>query len=156
MGLNLYDDLEANTPIYHAPGTLKVREAFSIRDTLKGCNVLITGGNSFVGSLAAAQLLAGCPDVGKVWLLVQSHERKSIVPKLATLIEHSIRNKGYGATQPPFLEFLVPAFLGPHACEFCMQLVQHSAVLHAASSALSCPAGRKEDLHGGAVIDTLL
>lgn len=105
MRLTPYDELEANTPIYHAPGTLKVRETFSIRDSLKGCNVLITGANSFVGSLAAAQLLAGCPEVGKVWLLLQSHERKSIMPKLAGLVEHSIRNRGYGATlTPPFLK----------------------------------------------------
>lgn len=35
-------------------GTLKVREALSIRDSFRGCNVLITGADSFVGSLAGA------------------------------------------------------------------------------------------------------
>lgn len=92
-------DLEANTPIYRrlSPGILKVKELFSIREAFKGTNVLITGANTFVGSLAAAQLLAGCPEVGRVWLLVQSSERKTVVPQLASLIEQSIRNRRYEA-----------------------------------------------------------
>jgi hypothetical protein len=93
-------DLEANTPIYRglSPGILKVREVFSVREAFKGVNVLITGASTFVGSLAAAQLLAGCPTIGRVWLLVQSSERKTIVPQLANLIEQSIRNRRWEDT----------------------------------------------------------
>eukprot|EP00884_Botryococcus_braunii_P000048 jgi/Botrbrau1/10043/Bobra.0355s0002.1 len=96
-------DLEANTPIYRglSPGILKVREVFSVREAFNGVNVLITGASTFVGSLAAAQLLAGCPTIGRVWLLVQSSERKTIVPQLANLIEQSIRNRRSTGVCPP-------------------------------------------------------
>jgi hypothetical protein len=93
----LTDCLEANTPIYRLmrPGLLKVSSELSIRQGLRDQNVLVTGATGFIGSLAAAQLLAGCPEVGTVWLLVPATQKATVQAQLAHLIEESVQSRGY-------------------------------------------------------------
>jgi phosphoserine phosphatase len=62
---------------------------FSVRDSLRGKNILLIGATGFIGKVWLAHLLTDLPEIGRIYLLIRSHRTASALDRLQRLVEES-------------------------------------------------------------------
>lgn len=61
----------------------------SVRDAMRGKNVLLIGGTGFIGKVWLANLLTDLPEIGRVYLLVRHNRSTSSLQRFQRVIEES-------------------------------------------------------------------
>jgi alcohol-forming fatty acyl-CoA reductase len=62
---------------------------FSVRDTLRGKNILLIGATGFIGKVWLASLLTDLPEIGRIHLLIRSHRTATALDRFQRLVEES-------------------------------------------------------------------
>src|SRR5580692_3825917 len=65
------------------------RSSLSVRETLRGKNVLLIGATGFIGKVWLANLLTDLPDIGRIYLLVRHNRANTSLQRLQRVIEES-------------------------------------------------------------------
>ncbi len=61
----------------------------SVRDSLRGKNVLLIGVTGFIGKVWLVQALTNLPEIGKIWLLVRRRRSLSALERFERLVDES-------------------------------------------------------------------
>ncbi len=61
----------------------------SVRETLRGKNILLIGATGFIGKVWLASLLTDLPEIGRIHLLIRSHRTATALDRFQRLIEES-------------------------------------------------------------------
>jgi Male sterility protein/haloacid dehalogenase-like hydrolase len=64
-------------------------ERLSVRDSLRGKNVLLIGATGFIGKVWLANLLTDLPEIGKVYLLIRRNRSTTALARFQRIIEES-------------------------------------------------------------------
>jgi hypothetical protein len=64
-------------------------DAFSVRDALRGKNILLIGATGFIGKVWLASLLSDLPEIGKVYLLVRRNKASTALQRFQRVLEES-------------------------------------------------------------------
>ncbi|MBZ5693740.1 MAG: SDR family oxidoreductase [Acidobacteriia bacterium] len=62
---------------------------FSVRDALRGKQILVIGGTGFIGKVWLANLLAELPDIGRVYLLIRGHRSATALERFERVVSES-------------------------------------------------------------------
>ncbi|MFZ3330022.1 MAG: SDR family oxidoreductase [Candidatus Acidiferrales bacterium] len=65
------------------------RAPLSVRETLRGKNILLIGATGFIGKVWLANLLTDLPDIGRIFLLVRHNRAATSLQRLQRVIEES-------------------------------------------------------------------
>ncbi|MGC2726281.1 MAG: SDR family oxidoreductase, partial [Candidatus Acidiferrales bacterium] len=65
------------------------RASLSVRETLRGKNILLIGATGFIGKVWLANLLTDLPDIGRIFLLVRHNRAATSLQRLQRVIEES-------------------------------------------------------------------
>jgi alcohol-forming fatty acyl-CoA reductase len=64
-------------------------DAFSVRNALRGKNILLIGATGFIGKVWLASLLTDFPDLGKIYLLVRRNKTSTALDRFQRVVEES-------------------------------------------------------------------
>jgi hypothetical protein len=70
-------------------GTSSNEVPFSVRDALRGKNILLIGATGFIGKVWLTSLLTDLPEIGKVYLLVRRNKSSTALERFQRVIEES-------------------------------------------------------------------
>jgi long-chain acyl-CoA synthetase len=62
---------------------------FSVRDSLRGKNILIIGSTGFIGKVWLANLLTDLPEIGRIYLLVRRNKTNTALDRFRRVMEES-------------------------------------------------------------------
>jgi long-chain acyl-CoA synthetase len=65
------------------------RSSLSVRETLRGKNILLIGATGFIGKVWLANLLTDLPDIGRIYLLVRHNRAATSLQRFQRVIEES-------------------------------------------------------------------
>jgi hypothetical protein len=65
------------------------KQALSVRETLRGKQILLIGGTGFIGKVWLASLLTDVPDVGRIYLVIRGNRAASSFDRFKRFIEQS-------------------------------------------------------------------
>jgi len=75
-------------PVVHFHPRTRI-EPLSVRDSLRGKNVLLIGGTGFIGKVWLANLLADSPEIGKVFLLIRRSRSTTALERFERIVNGS-------------------------------------------------------------------
>ena len=67
----------------------KSQSTFSVRDALRGKNVLLIGATGFIGKVWLAHILQDLPEIGRIYLLIRRNRAHSSVERFQRIVEES-------------------------------------------------------------------
>ncbi len=67
----------------------RARSPLSVRETLRGRHILVTGFTGFLGKVLVAMLLERAPDIGRITLLARGKKKESAATRVRQLFERS-------------------------------------------------------------------
>jgi hypothetical protein len=70
-------------------GTSSNGVPFSVRDALRGTNILLIGATGFIGKVWLTSLLTDLPEIGKMYLLVRRNKSSTALERFQRVIEES-------------------------------------------------------------------
>ena len=79
---------KVHLPVVHFDST-NGRGSFSVRETLRGKNILLIGATGFIGKVWLSNLLTDLPEIGRIYLLVRHNRTVSSVQRFQRAIEES-------------------------------------------------------------------
>ncbi len=62
---------------------------FSVRDSLRGKNILLIGATGFIGKVWLANLLTDLPEIGRIYLLVRRNRANTALARFRRVVEES-------------------------------------------------------------------
>ena len=62
---------------------------FSVRDSLRGQNILLIGATGFIGKVWLANLLTDLPEIGRIYLLVRRNKANTALARFRRVVEES-------------------------------------------------------------------
>ena len=62
---------------------------FSVRDSLRGKNILLIGATGFIGKVWLANLLTDLPEIGRIYLLVRRNKANTALARFRRVVEES-------------------------------------------------------------------
>jgi thioester reductase-like protein len=90
--------------VFHKQG---LPAQLSVREALRGKNILLIGVTGFIGKVWLEHLLCGVPEVGKVYLLIRRQRSATAARRFEKMVEESpvfdALEERYGADLPAFL-----------------------------------------------------
>jgi thioester reductase-like protein/phosphoserine phosphatase len=93
-------------PVVHFHPRTRVG-SLSVRDSLRGKNILLIGGTGFIGKVWLANLLADLPEIGKVFLLIRRSRSTTALERFERIVNESPvfepLSSRYGDGLPKFL-----------------------------------------------------
>lgn len=94
-------------PVVHFDARNWLGSPLSVRESLRGKQILLVGATGFIGKVWLAELLKKVPDVGRVYLLVRRNRSVTALERLQKMIEESPAFDGLAETHGDgFVDFL--------------------------------------------------
>jgi len=81
-----------STPVVHFAKTNGVAHhgaSLSVRDALRGKNILLIGATGFIGKVWLANLLSDLPEIGRIYLLVRRNKANTALARFRRVVEES-------------------------------------------------------------------
>ena len=75
--------MKLESPTGGVPLGRETAAPLSVRDALRGKNVLLIGGTGFIGKVWLANLLTELPEIGRVYLLVRHNRQCDFAAKIS-------------------------------------------------------------------------
>jgi alcohol-forming fatty acyl-CoA reductase len=79
---------KVHLPVVHFDSA-NVQGPFSVRETLRGKNILLIGATGFIGKVWLSNLLTDLPDVGRIYLLVRHNRTVTALQRFQRALEES-------------------------------------------------------------------